>query len=377
MENQDTKRIEKLKKFSQMFKNNIVSTDDIEKFLLFMIDFIKESKNNFESISAENLKVIASSIDYIKDLQLNTANDLSIKSNTLLGQIDTKINLLRSLIEEVKAIKSTPGQKGEDADEEIIVSKVLEQIKLPEYKETVLDTAEQIADKLETLKDDKRLDASAIKNLPEFIDSRPNGGGWRNFFQMHDTAINNPTNGQVPVYDSTLKVWKNQTPSGGGTIGGSIASDEIAIGNGTNTITGLAGAPGNVVRFDTGSLPVISDSLIDGSGASSVEFFNRILSDGGVASVNWDTRELFDSTGALAGTWSATGIELVKSLKVQGITTATIEFLNNTTSPAVSSLAVPALIDVVGGQNTLLGEPAGWVIVDTPAGAKKMPYYDL
>lgn len=164
---------------------------------------------------------------------------------------------------------------------------------------------------------------------------------------------------------------------GGGTIGGSITADAIAIGNGTDTITGLAGAPGNIVRFDTGSLPVISDSLIDASGASSVEFFNRILSDGGVASVNWDTRELFDSTGALAGTWSATGIELVKSLKVQGITTATIEFLNNTTSPAVSSLAVPALIDVVGGQNTLLGEPAGWVIVDTPAGAKKMPYYDL
>src|SRR3990167_748637 len=56
---------------------------------------------------------------------------------------------------------------GKDADEEMIVGKVLAQI--PEQKEVILDNAEQVRNKLETLKDDERLNLSAIKVLQDEI----------------------------------------------------------------------------------------------------------------------------------------------------------------------------------------------------------------
>lgn len=61
------------------------------------------------------------------------------------------------------------GLDGKDADEEAIIEGVLSRIRLPEYKEAVLDTPEQLRDKLEILKDDNRLDKSAIKGLEDDI----------------------------------------------------------------------------------------------------------------------------------------------------------------------------------------------------------------
>lgn len=66
-------------------------------------------------------------------------------------------------------MKEVEMMKPLDPDEDKIVEDVLSKIKLPEYKETVLDDASAIRDKLQTLKEGDRLDASAIKNLPQGI----------------------------------------------------------------------------------------------------------------------------------------------------------------------------------------------------------------
>ena len=62
------------------------------------------------------------------------------------------------------------GSDGKNADETKIVQDVLAQIKLPEQKEIILDDPKQIRDKLETLKENERLDKSAIKGLKEELE---------------------------------------------------------------------------------------------------------------------------------------------------------------------------------------------------------------
>lgn len=77
-------------------------------------------------------------------------------------------SLLRRFSSEQKKIDDRLAkiQDGKPADEIQIVQDVLTQIKLPEYKEFIL-TAEDVRNKLETLKGNERLDKSAIKGLEE------------------------------------------------------------------------------------------------------------------------------------------------------------------------------------------------------------------
>jgi hypothetical protein len=89
-----------------------------------------------------------------------------------------------------------------------------------EIKEVaVYETGEEIVDKINglTITPENQIDATHIKNLPEFIEKSPipNGGGWRNLYQMHDVAISSPTNDQVLKYNATTNQWENGTGVGG------------------------------------------------------------------------------------------------------------------------------------------------------------------
>jgi hypothetical protein len=100
-----------------------------------------------------------------------------------------------------KGEKGSPGRDGENGlngsdghnpDPSEIVPLVLEQIKLPEYKETVLDGGEQIVAKINDLPtDDEKLkiDAKHIKGLPDLKDNKGN---------TVFTAIRGP---EVKIYD--------------------------------------------------------------------------------------------------------------------------------------------------------------------------------
>jgi hypothetical protein len=78
-----------------------------------------------------------------------------------------------------------------------------------------------VRDSLELLLDDNRLDKKAIKGLedydevsklaktPQFINRGMSGKGL--FSQMNDVVVTNPTNGQVPVYNTSTRKWENGT----------------------------------------------------------------------------------------------------------------------------------------------------------------------
>ena len=69
--------------------------------------------------------------------------------------------LMRPLIPKIK--------NGKDADEQKIVQNVLTQIKMPEQKEIILDTPQQMADKINTL--DEKIEQHTIKGLAIFMQS--------------------------------------------------------------------------------------------------------------------------------------------------------------------------------------------------------------
>lgn len=209
--------LEELKQKIEQFQAKSVAKSEITAFSALVLTVLKNAKTEFKDLSDKNMQTIKDSIAYLEDFTQKQSETFSNDKKSMMSEFEANISILKDLISKVQTIKpvnGTDGVDGKDADEEKIVAEVLS--KLPPVEE--IDAGE-IADKLESLVGDKRLDASAIKNLPEFTQSRPNGGGWRNLFQLHDTNINSPTNNQVLKYNSTTKLWENGAASGGGTWG--------------------------------------------------------------------------------------------------------------------------------------------------------------
>jgi hypothetical protein len=213
-------KLAKLNNLLSKIKKDSVSPKDIEGFLVVILETIKKSKNELETLSKENLQTIADSIAYIEKNHAEALSTLDDKSNAVLGQIEAKLALVDSTLKKVKKIKATPGKDAEPVDEQAIISSILAQIVLPEYKETILDDGEQIADKLEALTGDAKLDFSALKNVPQFKGGKSGGVVARNIYQMGDVSLTSLANNDTLKWDDTNKLWVNGT--GGAVAWGAI-----------------------------------------------------------------------------------------------------------------------------------------------------------
>lgn len=189
---------------------------EMKAFIELVLGVIKKSKEEFSTISAENISIIKNTLNYLDSEHDKLLKTVSKERDGAVKDFENKLEEANKLIAEIKAIEvhdGAPGLPGKDADEEVIVEKVLAKIPPVEIKDI---EAGEIADKLETLKGDKRLDASAIKNLPEFVESKANGGGWRNLFQLHDVVLTDVADGEVLTYDSDTQTWVNEAGGAGG-----------------------------------------------------------------------------------------------------------------------------------------------------------------
>lgn len=157
-------KLQKLQTILELMQNDTVKPSDIEKFLQGVLQFIKQSKDNFDTLSKENIKELQKAI---KDIENEYSNKLSfVKEETGALREETKkaVHDMNVLCETTLLQKP---KDGKDADEEVIVDKVIQKIVIPEQVSPKLYTADEVRDLLETLVGDNRLDVSAIRNLPE------------------------------------------------------------------------------------------------------------------------------------------------------------------------------------------------------------------
>lgn len=256
----------KLNTLLKAIKKDVVTPQDIMGFISVFLDEVKKTKDSLEVLTEEKLAYLDSVLKQFEEKRADLLEgiDSSIKErekyltdkfgnsiDALTSSVSSEITPLRDaltesikeaklIIKQLKNVKIKDGVDGKDADETLIVEKVLEKIVLPEYKDVALDSGEQIVDKINALdlSDDNKIDASHIKNLPE---PKMIGGGStaRNLYQLGDVSLSNPTNGQVLKYNSTTGLWENGTGGGGG--GTPAGSDgELQYNNG-GAFGGMAG----------------------------------------------------------------------------------------------------------------------------------------
>lgn len=269
----------KLNTLLKAIKKDVVTPQDIRGFIGVFLDEVKKTKDSLEVLTEEKLayldsvlkqfeekradllKGIDSSIEerekYLTDEFGNTIDTLkasvSSEITPLRDVLTESIKEAKSIIKQLKNVKIKDGVDGKDADEELIVDRVLEKIVLPEYKDVVLDSGEQIVDKINALdlSPENQIDASHIKNLPE---PKMIGGGStaRNLYQLGDVSLSSPTNDQVLKYNSTTRLWENGTGGGGG---GTVET----IVPGSKILVDATDSANPIVSVDTLTLNDISD----------------------------------------------------------------------------------------------------------------------
>jgi hypothetical protein len=256
----NTKNLEKLLKVFNT--ESIITPAEIEQVLVGILALLNTHKKETESINSETKSALS-----------NTLNQIASEHNSIISKIENITESTKSKIQaEVKKqvedsnsklekicklVLSKVPENGKDADEEVIVEKVLERIKLPEYKEFVLDGA-TIVDHLNSLElsPELQIDASHIKNLPQATGNWRSGGS-RYLQYMADVKITNIQNNDVLKWNSTTGQFENG-------VGGGSASAFIDLTDAPNSYTGAAL---QVVRVNAGETGLEFVTLAGGGDA--------------------------------------------------------------------------------------------------------------
>lgn len=163
-------KLEELKQKIEQFQAKSAAKGEIQAFIILAVSVLKKYKETFESISSENLSQIKDVVDYLEKQKAEILTNVKGETTKASKNFANSLKEVKELLAEIKAIEVRDGEDGKDADEEKIVEEVLFRIKLPEYKEVVLDGGAEIVSKineLDTDDEDQKIDASHIKNLPK------------------------------------------------------------------------------------------------------------------------------------------------------------------------------------------------------------------
>jgi len=260
--------------------DRLLTSEDVLAIKEAIIGILANNKKEVEGLTQETKvtveavlnKILDEHDTYLKNTE-KMAHEVKYSTTDAVKKAMEETETVKRLCKEV--MESKP-KDGEDADEEKIVADVLAQIKLPEYKEVILDDGGQIVDKINSLpvNEENQIDASHIKNLPKV---KSVGGG---ITQARVLQLIEENAGSGTPGGSTTQLQYNNAGSFGGISGattdgtvttfasnGLKATNLIATGSGgflvesnSGTQVALFGAGGSTGSSLTGTTNIGSAS---------------------------------------------------------------------------------------------------------------------
>lgn len=178
----EEKEIKKLKQLLTLLEPDNLTKEEFVKSFELVIKTI----NDLRQTNSKEFDAIKKTVDILSE-KLKTDNETDLgdfknQMNNAICDYCDKMDLKHAEAMLKIDSKLADIKDGKDADEERIIGAVLAQI--PPVKEQIEETPESIRNKLEVLKEDERLDKSAIRGLQEeiaelkkMINSKSGGGG--------------------------------------------------------------------------------------------------------------------------------------------------------------------------------------------------------
>lgn len=283
---QNLERIQKLVKAFDVSK--IVTTDEIDQVISGVIEILAANKTSVESLSENTKQAVEKALTALDEHHAASMNSVDKahygKMQEITGLIaqakadiatDTQKSImdatdrLNDVLDQVKEIALTKPENGKDADETLIVNRVLSQIKFPEQEPYDI-SGEEIISKINALsakRPEQMIDASHIRNLgrsgisADAIEHLGMGGS-RFLGTLADVNTQGVTDGQVLAFSAAQGRWIPSSSTGGGAV-----SSLTTVGS-TGPATLLAGVLNIPVYAGSGGTPGGSNFQLQYNNAS-------------------------------------------------------------------------------------------------------------
>lgn len=214
------KKIELLRMLNTLDPERLTKEDFVKAFETAIELFKRLEKQNIKEIKqlTERFNDVSKQLKDGNSLDLSDIRkEVSIALDKALKDQSVGMNLIRDKVRELKS-----GDDGLDADENVIVDRVLAQIKLPEQKEILLDSPEELKIKITPMVEE--LLKELKDDLEEKISSIPRGGKIITGRYVNTPMVDDfsgDTNGskktftlsKAPKTITTMKVWGSDFPT--------------------------------------------------------------------------------------------------------------------------------------------------------------------
>lgn len=385
--------MENLDKLTKLLgADRIMTADDIQQILLGIMEILKSYKEGTESINEETKKVVNSLLEHTVKYNQETISDFKSEAEkahaermkelqTFLSEVKTTLGDMEVMMGEVK--------DGKDADEERVVEEVINRIKIDPTVVTM--SAEEVRDKIASLKDEDRLDKSAIKGLEKVLQQKDldyaiatlqqqasfliNKGGLKTV--SHDASLSGDGTPESPlavVSSSGLTLQTDGVANGSQTLLNLVGGTNVTLtdngtgsvtiaatgGSGSGDVVGPASATDNaVVRYDGTTGKLVQNSAVtiaDTTGDITAGKYNTVAISGSST-----------PTLTVTGTTAVSGTNTGDQTSIVGITGTKAQF-----DTAVSDGGIVFVGDVISTTNfasTTSAQLAGVISDETGSGA--------
>lgn len=285
--------LENLNRLAKLFgTDRLISPEDIQEIRSILIGVLANNKQELEILTEDTRNAVESVLNKITaehDTYLEKTKQMAqeVKSDTTEA-LNKAIKDFEDVKRLCKDVMDSKPVDGKDADEEMIIQEVLAKIKLPEYKEVVLDDGTEIVAKINDLSvsEENQIDAKHIKNLPEFKNGRWSGitkGAVIKLIEESGAAgVTLKVGGTENIEQGTLDLIAGSgitiTDNGDGTVTFTAAGGSGSPGGSTTQLQynnagafgGIAGATtdGTATTYTTGNLKVAD---VKASGSAGIQ----------------------------------------------------------------------------------------------------------
>lgn len=266
--------------------DHILTGTDVDQILMGIINILGEYKKGTETINKETKESVEKLLFDVTSIHKESIRKIDEDNQGLKNKTEelfnSKIEEANNLIKEIKSIRLKDGEPGKDADEGKIVSEVLAQIKLPEFKETIV-TGEEIIDKLNALplEEDNKIDYARLKNVP-IIKGKSVMGSPTVLANAVDLDGSTRADTYAITWDATRGRYTHTIGSGSGDVTkvGTPVDNQIGVWTGNGTIEGDSS-----LTFDTttnfltanGNLSLGTGNFLGFTGGTTVDTTNYSL----------------------------------------------------------------------------------------------------
>jgi len=250
MENDNKQNLAKLLKVFDATK--IVSTSDIQEVLAGVLKLLTNWKKENQNLTEEATQTVNSLLQKTLDENAKLQSNVSQETSSVKTEFASKLKEIQTLMEEVKAMKEIPGIDGKDADEEKITADILSKIKLPEYKEVILDDRTKIVGKINTGgKNDPKIEATQISGLPNFTREVIREVGGNAYGAITETPLRDATTRELLPKDAS-GAWLVSASGGTGDVTGPASATD-------NALARYDGVTGKIIK---NSVATLSDNVL-------------------------------------------------------------------------------------------------------------------